>query len=161
MATIFHNAIQKITHISPQYPIFWLFKLKSLRFRRTKGPALRPMCLVENTLFYSISFHFIYFIYVGSILRTAGCISQFNKREGQITYHSHSNSKQLKLQKTVARWMQEMPTVAYRSVVWFCKATRESLCWTFGNDRHLGEGRRSKIYKMWALLLIIVPGKRG
>jgi len=46
-----------------------------------------------------------------------------------------------------------------RSVVWFCKATRESLCWTFVNDRHLGEQRRSKIYKLWALLLIIVPGK--
>jgi len=34
---------------------------------------------------------------------TAGYISQSNKQEGQITYHSHSNSKQLKLQKTVAR----------------------------------------------------------
>ena len=48
-----------------------------------------------------------------------------------------------------------------RSVVWFCKATRESLCWAFGNDRHLGERRRSNIYNMWALLLIVVSGKRG
>ena len=47
---------------------------------------------------------------VGSILRTAGCISQLNKQEVQITYHSHSNCKYLKLQKTVARWMLEMLT---------------------------------------------------
>jgi hypothetical protein len=59
--------------------------------------------LVGNTLFYSISFHFIYFICVGSVIGMAGCISQLNKQELQITYHSHSNSKQLKLQKTVAR----------------------------------------------------------
>jgi len=34
---------------------------------------------------------------------TAGYISQSQKQEGQIACHSHSNSKQLKLQKTVAR----------------------------------------------------------
>ena len=71
---------------------------------KSPGLAGRIMqCLVENTLFYFISFHFLYFIYVGSILRKGGCISQSNKQEVQITYHSHSNSKQLKLQKTVAR----------------------------------------------------------
>jgi hypothetical protein len=54
----------------------------------------------------------MYFIYDDSILRMAGCISQSNKQEGQITCLSHSNSKQLKLQKTVARGMQEMLTLA-------------------------------------------------
>jgi len=58
-------------------------------------------CLVENILFYSNSFNFIYFMYVVSILRTAGCTSQLNEQEVQITYHSHSNSKQVKLQKAV------------------------------------------------------------
>jgi len=33
----------------------------------------------------------------------AGYISQSNKQESQITYHSHSNSKPVELQKTVAR----------------------------------------------------------
>ena len=55
----------------------------------------------------------------------AGCISQLNKQEGQITYHSHSNSKQLKLQKTVARWMQKMLTLAEkRDVISFIDAFR-------------------------------------
>jgi len=56
---------------------------------RRNAKESTPPCL----LFYSVSFHFIYFVYVGSILKTAGCISQSNKQEGQITYHSHSNSK--------------------------------------------------------------------
>jgi len=60
-------------------------------------------CLLENTLVYSIPYHYIYFMYVGCISRTAGFISQLNKQEGQITYHSHSNSKLLKVQKAVAR----------------------------------------------------------
>jgi len=36
---------------------------------------------------------------------TAGYISQSDKQEGRITYRSHSNSRQLILQKTVARWI--------------------------------------------------------
>jgi len=39
MATIFHNAIQKITHISPQYPIFGCFsQLPS--FQKDIGPCV-------------------------------------------------------------------------------------------------------------------------
>jgi len=37
-------------------------------------------CREHSILFYSVPFHFIYFMYVGSILRTAGCISQLNKQ---------------------------------------------------------------------------------
>jgi len=54
----------------------------------------------------------------------AGYISQSNKQEGQITYHSHSNSKVVELQKTVARWKQEMLTLAEkRGVVWLSDVT--------------------------------------
>jgi len=144
------------------------FKYKKIRERKCKGNGFHLTSDITDNkyssalhrTFYFILFHFIYFIYVGSILRTAGCISQSNKQEGQITCHSYSNSKcwscrKLLLGESRKCWLW------LRSVVWFCKATRESLCWTFGNNRHLGEQRRSKIYKMWALLLIVVPGKRG
>jgi len=36
---------------------------------------------------------FSYFGHADSSVGTAGYISQSNKQEGQITYHSHSNSK--------------------------------------------------------------------
>ena len=42
-------------------------------------------------------------MYVCSFIGTAVCISQLNKQEVQITYHSHSNNKYLKLQKTLTR----------------------------------------------------------
>ena len=54
----------------------------------------------------------MYFMYVCSTIGTAGCISQLNKQEVQITYYSHNNSKYLKLHKSVAMCMQEMQTLA-------------------------------------------------
>ena len=119
----------------------------------------------ENTLF--ILLHFIYFIYVRSTLRTAGCISQLNKQEVQITCHSHSNSRSPVTHIATANsWSCRKLLLGecrkcwlwLRRVVWFCKATRERLWWAFSNDRHQRHQRRSKIHKMWALLLIIVSG---
>jgi len=37
----------------------------------------------------------MYFIYAASFVRNGWVHLQSNKQEGQITYHSHSNSKQV------------------------------------------------------------------
>ena len=90
----------------------------------------------------------------------AGHISQSNKQEGQITYHSHSNSKLVELQKTVARWTQEMLTLAEKRVVAWLSVVTES--WLNLRQRQMhGECKENEIYKMWALLLVILPGKRA
>ena len=53
------------------------------------------ICSALYRIFYFVLFLFKCnnFIYANSRAGTAGCISQSNKQEGQITYHSHSNSK--------------------------------------------------------------------
>jgi len=56
----------------------------------------------EYFLFYFIPFHFIYFIYVASIARNGWVHLPVEQKEGQITCHSHSNSKPVEFQKTVA-----------------------------------------------------------
>jgi len=52
-------------------------------------------------LFCSISFYIILHMLL-ALQGTAGCISQSNKQEGQITYHSRSNSKPAETAETVA-----------------------------------------------------------
>ena len=91
---------------------------------------------------------------------TAGYISQSNKQEGQITYHSHSNRKLVELQKTVARWKQEMLTLAEKRGV--ARLSDVTEFWLNLRQRQMrGECKESEIYEMWALLLMILPGKRG
>jgi len=60
-------------------------------------------------LFCSILF-LNYLSYADSSVGTAGYISQSKKQEGQITYHSHSNSKVIGTAEKFAGWIQETLT---------------------------------------------------
>jgi len=51
------------------------------------------MLRTEYFILFCSIFILNYLSYVDSSVGTAGYISQSNKQEGQINYHSHSNSK--------------------------------------------------------------------
>jgi len=74
---------------------YWLFSF---------GTRLRLKCPVEEILFYSLPFNFIYFKHAASIERSGWVylpVEQTGKARSPITHIATAN--QLKLQKTVAR----------------------------------------------------------
>jgi hypothetical protein len=93
-----------------------------------------------------------------ALLGMAGYVPQWNKHESQITYHSHSDSKPVETAENCC-WVN-IRNVDLSWEVWCGLVKQQYIVFFEPLGQTNEEWRMSKIYKMWGLLLIIMPGKR-
>jgi len=111
----------------------------------------------KGILLHSILFHTLHTYWL-QLHGAAGYISQSNKQERQITYHSQSNSKLVELQKLL---LGETGNADFRGESW-CTWTKRghAVLIEFSTTTDAWENQReSEIYKMCILQIMLLSDK--